>query len=72
LISFISLALASDSPPITIPKGFLEQLSTLETFKNEEFDAFIQFVVKQNENKQQTNKNNDTNNLQEGIFDGNE
>jgi hypothetical protein len=49
-------------------------LSTLETFKNEEFDAFIQFLVKKNEQKQPTNNNNanDNNKLEEEIFDGNE
>ena len=47
LLGVISLALASDVPPETLPKGFLEQLPLLESFQDAEFEYFLQFVEQQ-------------------------
>ena len=44
LLGTISLVLASDAPPATLPKGFLEQLPILESFKDNEFEIFLQFA----------------------------
>jgi hypothetical protein len=40
----VSLVLAGDTPPPTLPKGFLENLPLMETLKDDEFKAFLQFV----------------------------
>jgi len=44
LLGLISFVLASDAPPATLPKGFLEQLPLLEGFDDQEFEQFIIFV----------------------------
>jgi hypothetical protein len=49
LLGVISLALASDVPPATLPKGFLEQLPLLEHLPDAEFENFLQFVQLQEE-----------------------
>ena len=41
------MVLASDAPPATLPKGFLEQLPLLERFQDQEFENFLQFVQQQ-------------------------
>jgi hypothetical protein len=54
LLGTNSLVLASDAPPATLPKGFLEQLPILESFKDDEFEIFLQFAKNdQAENKDQ-------------------
>jgi hypothetical protein len=47
LLGSISLVIASDTPPTTLPKGFLEQLPLLERFQDQEFENFLQFVQQQ-------------------------
>ena len=73
LMSFISIALASDSPPATLPKGFLEQLPTLEKIEGKEFEVFMQYVAEQNKAKKKTTdekqqKNEPKPESQEGIL----
>ncbi len=46
-ISLATLALAGDTPPPTLPKGFLEDLPVMETFEEQEFAAFLAFVKEQ-------------------------
>lgn len=77
-MSILGIALASDSVPATLPKGFLEQLSTLEAIKNEEFDTFIQFIIDENKENKMGEKihatqpiNNENNTNQEDFFDVN-
>lgn len=41
------LVIASDAPPLTLPKGFLEQLPLLEQLSDNEFDALAQFATAQ-------------------------
>lgn len=72
LMSMIGIVLASDSAPATLPKGFLEQLPTLEAFKNDEFEAFISFVGKELNSEQANKNNNHSNNDNQEIFDVNE
>ena len=60
LLGIISTVLASDAPPATLPKGFLEALPILESFKDHEFESFLQFVKqdKQFQNEQVEQDNN--------------
>jgi len=44
LLGLISLVLANDVPPTTLPKGFLEQLPLLESFNDLEFEQLIYFM----------------------------
>ncbi len=44
-ITWISLALAGDTPPPTLPKGFLEDLPLIEKLKDDEFNALVQFAA---------------------------
>ncbi len=45
LLPLVSIAIASDMPPPTLPRGFLEQLPLLEQLSDEEFDALARFVA---------------------------
>lgn len=47
MIAFLGLALAGDTPPLTLPKGFLEDLPVIETFEDQEFTVFLAFVKEQ-------------------------
>jgi len=43
----MSIAIAGDAPPATLPKGFLEQLPLLERLSDREFDALARFAASQ-------------------------
>ena len=45
----MSLAIASDAPPPTLPRGFLEQLPLLEQLSDREFDALARFASGQSD-----------------------
>jgi len=44
LLGFSSLVLASSSPPLTLPKGLLENLMILETLDNKRYNDFMLFT----------------------------
>ena len=45
LLLLMSIAIASDTPPPTLPRGFLEQLPLLERLSDREFDALARFAA---------------------------
>ncbi len=53
----MSLAIAGDTPPQTLPRGFLEQLPLLEKLSDREFDALARFAATRPEPS--SNKRND-------------
>jgi len=56
-------------PPATLPKGFLEQLPTLESFKDDEFEMFLQFAKsEQTENRESAQDHMDQASQTEGDF----
>lgn len=56
LLGSISVVLASDVPPATLPKGFLEQLPLLESFNAQEFESFLHFTQQQIKQPQKLSK----------------
>ena len=48
LLLLMSIAIASDTPPPTLPRGFLEQLTLLEQLSDREFDALARFAASRN------------------------
>ena len=57
---------------MTLPKGFLEQLPTLERFKDDEFESFLLHIEEENKHLNSTPKTSETaNGFNEGEIDVN-